>query len=96
NAPLRLVMTARESLTSLFDEEKTSPLANICTEERLDVWDKKTARDFIAHRLEPTAVRFSEEEIVQLIAESGGHPQKLMYFCYQLYRRYREEATSET
>ncbi|MDY6940792.1 MAG: AAA family ATPase [Cyanobacteriota bacterium] len=86
NTPLRLIVAARESLDTLFGEGKTSPLANICIEERLEVWDEATARLFVETRLEPTAIRFSEAEIAEVIAESGGHPQKLMYSCYKLYR----------
>ena len=48
-------------------------------------------RDFIANRLARTCVSFSEEEIMQLVQESGGHPRKLMQLCYRIYARYVEE-----
>lgn len=88
NTPLRLIVAARESLDILFGEGQTSPLANICIEERLEVWDEATARLFVEMRLEPTAVRFSEAEVAEVIGESGGHPQRLMRLCYELYRSY--------
>jgi hypothetical protein len=94
NAPLKLVLAANEPLGKLFndsqDESKTSPLAGICQEENLKPWDETTARTFIEARLAMTSVRFTEEEIIQLVQESGGHPRRLMQLCYQTYSRYVE------
>ncbi|MGA9377387.1 MAG: AAA family ATPase [Phormidium sp.] len=91
DAPLRLVLAASKSLDLLFqDEGMTSPLANICIEEKLDVWDEATSRAFIAERLASTSVTFNDEEITHIIAESGGHPQKLMQQCHRTYARYME------
>ena len=94
NAPLKLILVASEPLERLFndsqDEGKTSPLAGICQEENLKPWDETTARACIDARLAMTSVRFTEEEITQLVQESGGHPRKLMQLCYQTYSRYLE------
>jgi hypothetical protein len=94
NAPLKLILAASEPLERLFndsqDEGKTSPLAGICQEENLKPWDEATARAFIEARLAVTSVRFTEEEIIQLVQESGGHPRRLMQLCYQTYSRYVE------
>jgi hypothetical protein len=94
NAPLKLILAASEPLHSLFndtkDEGKTSPLAGICQEENLKSWDETTARAFIEARLVMTSVRFTEEEVVQLVQESGGHPRRLMQLCYQTFSRYVE------
>ncbi|MCF2149515.1 ATP-binding protein [Desmonostoc muscorum LEGE 12446] len=94
NAPLKLILAATEPLNNLFkdsqDQGNTSPLAGICQEEQIHPWDKDTIRTFISSRLARTTVNFTEEEIVQLIQESGGHPRKLMQFCYQTYSRYVE------
>ena len=94
NAPLKLILAASEPLDSLFndshDEGKTSPLAGICQEENLKPWDEATARAFIDTRLAMSSVRFTEEEVVQLVQESGGYPQRLMRLCYQTYSRYVE------
>ncbi|WP_017316022.1 nSTAND1 domain-containing NTPase [Mastigocladopsis repens] len=94
NAPLKLILAATEPLNDLFndshDEGKTSPLEGICQEEHIQPWDETTMRAFIASRLAGTSVRFSEEEIVQLVEESGGHPRKLMQLCYRTYARYVE------
>jgi hypothetical protein len=93
-APLKLILAASEPLERLFndsqDEGKTSPLAGICQEENLKPWDETTARAFIEARLAMTSVRFTEEEIIQLVQESGGHPRQLMQLCYQTYSRYVE------
>ncbi|MEG4491350.1 nSTAND1 domain-containing NTPase [Microcoleus sp. D3_18_C4] len=94
NPPLRLVITARTSLDILFPgTNMTSPFKG--HEETLKQWDEKTSREFIVSRLQaswltPVAqpVNFTEEEIAELIAESGGYPQKLMQLCYQTYAGY--------
>jgi hypothetical protein len=93
-APLKLILAASEPLERLFndsqDEGKTSPLAGICQEENLKPWDETIARAFIDARLAMNSVRFTEEEIVQLVQESGGHPRRLMQLCYRTYSRYVE------
>ena len=95
NAPLQLILAASEPLDKLFndsqDEGKTSPLAGICQEENIKPWDEAIACAFIQARLARTSVRFTEEEITQLIQESGGHPRRLMQLCYQNYARYVED-----
>jgi DNA-binding CsgD family transcriptional regulator len=88
DAPLRLILAARVSLNDLFKEGKTSPLANICLNINLYPWNETTARKFIAKRLDSTPVSFTEEEIAQIIAETGGHPQQLMERCYETYADY--------
>ncbi len=94
NAPLKLILVASEPLERLFndsqDEGKTSPLAGICQEENLKPWNETTTRAFIDARLAVTSVRFTEEEIIQLVQESGGHPRQLMQLCYRTYSRYVE------
>jgi len=94
NAPLKLILAASEPLDSLFndshDGSNTSPLAGICQEENLKAWDEATVRAFIEARLAMTPVRFTEEEIIQLVQESGGHPRQLMQLCYRTYSRYVE------
>jgi hypothetical protein len=99
NAHLRLVVAACTSLDTLFpdsqDKNMTSPFKGICIEENLKQWDEKICREFIVSRLQaswltPVAqpVNFTEAEIAELIAKSGGYPQKLMQLCYQTYARY--------
>ena len=105
NAPLRLVVAACTSLDTLFpdsqDKNMTSPFKGICIEENLKQWDEKISREFIVSRLQaswltPVAqpVNFTEAEIAELIAESGGYPQKLMQLCYHTYDRYLKDAKS--
>ena len=95
NAPLKLILAATEPLNDLFndshDDGKTSPLAGICQEEHIQLWNETTMRDFIASRLAASSVRFTEEEIVQLVAQSRGHPRELMQRCNKIYARYVEE-----
>ena len=91
NACLKLVLAANESLKTLFnDSYDTSPLAGICQPVDILPWNEKTIRDFIAKRLQPTTIDFTEADIQELIQESGGHPQKLTQLCYDLYKKYSE------
>ncbi|BCL36526.1 ATP-binding protein [Nostoc sp. MS1] len=89
---LRLALAATEPLDKLFhdsqDDGKTSPLAGICQEENIKPWDENSIRDFVSSRLAMTSVTFAEEEIIQLIQESSGHPRKLMQLCYRNYSSY--------
>jgi AAA domain len=95
NAALQLILAATQPLDKLFndsqDEGNTSPLAGICQEENIKPWDEATVRAFIQARLAMTSVHFTEEEISQLVQESGGHPRRLMQLCYQIYARYVED-----
>ncbi|MDB9475206.1 ATP-binding protein [Dolichospermum circinale] len=87
NACLKLVLAANESLETLFnDSYETSPLSGICQQVDIQPWNEKTSRDFIAKRLQPTTIDFTEADIQELIQESGGHPQKLTQLCYDLYK----------
>ncbi|MBC1237053.1 AAA family ATPase [Nostoc sp. 2RC] len=94
DASLRLILAASEPLDKLFndsqDNRKTSPLAGICQEENIKPWDEISARHFITKRLANTSVSFTEEEIIQLIQQSGGHPRKLMQLSYRTYSQYME------
>ena len=89
DAPLRLILASRTPLNNLFTDSQaetmTSPLAGICIEEKLDVWTETTVRALITARLKNTSVTFNKIEIIQLIKNTGGHPQKLMLQCHQLY-----------
>jgi hypothetical protein len=95
NAPLKLIVAASEPLDKLFndsqDEGNTSPFAGICPTRNIKPWDEAIARAFIQARLAMTSVGFTEEEISQLVQESGGHPRRLMQLCYQNYARYVED-----
>jgi hypothetical protein len=92
NPPLRLVVAACTPLNILFPDSQMmpSPFQGVCIEEPIKPWDEATARDFIANRLAKTSVLFTEEEITQLVQESGGHPQRLMQLCHQTFARYLE------
>jgi len=92
NACLKLVVAANESLKTLFnDSYETSPLADICQQVDIQPWNEKIIRDFIAKRLQPTTIDFTEADIQELIQESGRHPQKLTQLCYDLYKKYSQK-----
>jgi hypothetical protein len=93
-APLKLIVAASAPLKTLFNDGQdisSSPLETICQPENIKPWDEPTARDFIQARLARTSVRFTEEEISQILQLSGGHPRRLMQLCYQNYARYMED-----
>lgn len=93
-APLKLIVAASATLKTLFNDGQdvsSSPLETICQPENIKPWDEATARGFIQARLAMTSVRFTEEEISQLLQLSGGHPRRLMQLCYQNYARYVED-----
>ncbi|MGA8893760.1 MAG: AAA family ATPase [Planktothrix agardhii] len=103
NAPLRLVVAACASLDQLFPDSQdigmTSPFTGICIEYKLQKWDEATIRELIASRLnsplltpDSKNITFSQDEIKQLINDSGGHPQKLMALCYQKFNQYLEKS----
>lgn len=92
NACLKLILVTSEPLKDLFNDSqnggKTSPLAGICQEENIKPWNEATARAFIASRLAPTPIRFTDEEIVELLEKSRGYPQLLTDLCHKTYKRY--------
>ncbi|HAC63148.1 MAG TPA: hypothetical protein DCF68_06305 [Cyanothece sp. UBA12306] len=90
DAPLRLVIAANRSLDELFaDSAGGSPFDNVCLEVEIEPWDETIIRNFISHHLANTRIRFSESDIQEAIEKSQGNPQKLMQFCYKMYRRSR-------
>ena len=102
NAPLRLIVGACTSLDQLFPDSQdiwmTSPFTGICIEYKLNRWDEQTICNFIKSRLnspllkpEYKTITFTEDEIIELINNSQGHPQKLMALSYQTFNRYLEE-----
>ncbi|OUL18924.1 hypothetical protein BV378_34750 [Nostoc sp. RF31YmG] len=97
NPPLRLVIAASEHLDVLFPDSRDnpSPFQGVCIEELIQPWDENMVRGFIRSRLANSQVNFTEEEIIQLTQESGGHPQRLMYWCHRTYSRYIERMNTE-
>ncbi|MGK7880924.1 MAG: trypsin-like peptidase domain-containing protein [Crocosphaera sp.] len=85
--PFRLVIAANKPLTELFaDSGQDSPFEGICQELFLNPWNENVIRDFIKLRLSQTNIQFSEEEIKIIINDSQGNPQKVMQYCYELYK----------
>lgn len=92
--PLRLVVAASKSLDILFPDSQniTSPFENICIEKILNVWDESTTYNFIQNRLgadfvhpELRSIKLNDDEISQIFQETGGHPQKVVKKCHQLF-----------
>jgi hypothetical protein len=85
--PLRLVITSSVPLDRLFPDSvgTTSPLDNICKRIHVSPFTPAVARSFLLYRLEGTGVSFSNDEIENLIRQSGGYPAKLQQAAAQLY-----------
>ena len=94
DAPLRLVVAASTSLERLFPDSDelgmVSPFQNICLEEEITLWDESTVCDFISSRLASTPIWFTDEEVMEIVMASRGHPQELMQLCYRIYDRHVE------
>ncbi|WP_017302437.1 TIR domain-containing protein [Nodosilinea nodulosa] len=90
DAPLRLVLAARDSLENLFpdsyDDGMVSPLHGICWEEQVQPWSAEMVHQFIDIRLASTPIRFSNNEITNIISICEGRPKDLMQLCNALFR----------
>jgi type II secretory pathway predicted ATPase ExeA len=88
-APLRLVLAARTSLDTLFQDSEqchaVSPLANICMEVHIGPWSTDVIRQFIRLSLERTGVVFSERDIEDIAVRSEGYPQLVMRLSHEKY-----------
>ncbi|MGK7894781.1 MAG: trypsin-like peptidase domain-containing protein [Xenococcus sp. (in: cyanobacteria)] len=88
DAPLRLVIAANKPLNRLFsDSSMVSPFENICLEEPISCWSEVIIHNFINYRLQNNPITFTRDEIVKIIAYTGGYPKQVMQCCYQLYRQ---------
>jgi hypothetical protein len=89
DVPLKLVIASRSPLAHLFPDspKDDSPLAGICRQLDVLPFSEEVARAFLTHRLQGTGVMFSEWEIAELFAETGGHPAKLQRAAADLYHR---------
>lgn len=89
DVPLKLVIASRSPLAHLFPDspKDDSPLAGICRQLDVLPFSEEVARAFLTHRLQGTGVMFSEWEIADLFAETGGHPAKLQRAAADLYHR---------
>ncbi|AFY38547.1 hypothetical protein Lepto7376_2257 [[Leptolyngbya] sp. PCC 7376] len=93
DAPLRLVVAASMDLDSLFPDSagNVSPFKNVCLNESPPFWDEAAVKMFIQLRLAATPIRFSDQEIMRILLDTQGHPQKVMLACFRLYNRYKSE-----
>ncbi|MDM8564674.1 hypothetical protein QUF74_03380 [Candidatus Halobeggiatoa sp. HSG11] len=86
--PLTLLIASRSSLENLFPDSPlmTSPLANVC--EKVDIlpFSKSEVEGFIAKRLLPTKIQFSDDEIADINEQSQGHPAEVQKLAKRLYQ----------
>lgn len=78
--PVSLVFPTQEGV-----EPRLSEFHNIFTQKSLGPFSDAEARDCVLRRLVGTGVAFSAAELVQLIAESRGHPARLQVAAKALY-----------
>ncbi|WP_448592979.1 trypsin-like peptidase domain-containing protein [Thermoflexus hugenholtzii] len=87
---LTLAVASHRRLVDVFPPSSdTSPFHNIFVEKRLGPFTPEQARAFIFHRLQGTGVRFTPQEVEQLVVESGGHPARLQERAYALFEAKR-------
>ena len=91
-SPLRLVTASRISLVDLFldDPSKGANIKDIFTETQLNSWSEHTAQKFIDSKLVSTPIKFTNEDIFEIIQKTKCHPQKVMNYCFSLYKKYSE------
>ena len=93
HSPLSLIMATSTPLRELFPDlqiaSATSCFTGIFIEEQIQEWSQEIASDFIRNRLANTEIKFTDGEIYQLVKQSSGNPQKLMYLCHQNYKIYQ-------
>lgn len=89
DAPLKLVIASRQPLARLFPDspEQGSPLAGICRTLDVRPFSAAAARTFLLNHLQGTGVTFTEDDIADLIAQTGGHPAQLQRAAAELYDR---------
>lgn len=89
DAPLRLVVAARQPLDRVFaDSQNTSPFENVCLQEVLRNWGKTEIEQLIRSRLAMRSIKFTEEDIARIFEESQGNPGRVMRSCFERYRQY--------
>jgi hypothetical protein len=86
--PLTLVTASRSPLSQLFSDSpnQPSPLDNIFYSISIKAFTEENARAFIDYRLEGSKIKFTYEQIDQLIHTSQCHPAKLQQQAYLLYQ----------
>jgi hypothetical protein len=90
DSPLMLVIASRLPLSNVFPDSPgmTSPLAGICAPVDVPPFTPEVARRFIQSRLQGTEVTFTDSEIDDLVAHTGGHPGRLQWAAADLYMRH--------
>ena len=66
--------------------DKTSPLYNILRVITLPNFTRKETEAFIRHRLKSTNIRFDDQELDELWANTQGHPSNVQRAAEELYR----------
>ena len=89
DSPLTLVIASRSPLATLFDDDPrfTSPLADLCSTQRVGPFSQATSEAFLLHRLQGNAVTFTAKQRQGLHEQSQGHPGQLQAMAAELYRQ---------
>ncbi len=89
DSPLTLVIASRSPLASLFEDNPhfTSPLADLCSTQRVGPFSQATSDAFLLQRLQGNAVAFTAKQRQWLHEQSQGHPGRLQEAAADLYRQ---------
>jgi Cdc6-like AAA superfamily ATPase len=87
DAPLTLLIASRSPLDVLFPDSplQDSPLANICRTKEIKPFSPQEVSDFIHSRLQPTKIRFTDEEIQTIWQTAQGHPARVQREAEKLF-----------
>ncbi|MCP5100443.1 MAG: trypsin-like peptidase domain-containing protein, partial [Chloroflexi bacterium] len=82
-----MCISSQKSLIELFPPQDgmVSPFYNIFSERKVPPFTTTEARQFLAQRLAPTPIHFTQTEINHILSESNNHPAKLQQLAKELF-----------
>jgi predicted AAA+ superfamily ATPase len=85
--PLTLLIASRSPLDKVFSDSTglDSPFANIFQTKEIKPFSPQEVSDFIHSRLQPTKIRFTDEEIQTIWETTQGHPAQVQQQAKELF-----------
>lgn len=85
--PLTLLIASRSPLDKVFSDSTglDSPFANIFQTKEIEPFSPQEVSDFIHSRLQPTKIRFTDEEIQAILETTQGHPAQVQQQAKKLF-----------
>jgi hypothetical protein len=91
--PLTLLIASRSPLDKVFSDSTglDSPFANIFQTKEIKPFSQQEVSDFIHSRLQPTKIRFSDEEIQTIWETTQGHPNQVQQEAKKLFDKKKSQ-----